>query len=194
MRIARKVFLLCAMALVAMALGASTASADSPIEVQTEAGVHCNPCVVTATGESHLNLFGGRVSTCEDTFTAEVFEDGTGHIAYVNENHHVTIPPPPTACTRIACNGVGEPQTERTFDITSAEETAPNQGQMLVDFCLDASSSPGGTGTHCTADVLVNDLGNHDYLFTLHDQCLGGAIEVEGEWTLTGGTPIEIVH
>jgi hypothetical protein len=192
MRIARKLVLLCTMALAAMALAASSASAAEPIEVDNEGagGANCNPCTVIAGGESHLNLFGIRVSTCADNFTAEIYHNGTGHIAYSNGAHDSG-----GTCTRIACNGVGEAAGESEFDILSSEETAANVGTMSVRFCLDTASNPNATGTHCTAPVNVNELAtNHRYGFNLHATCAGGAVEVEGAYQTTGGNTIEIVH
>jgi hypothetical protein len=172
-----------------MAFAASTASANTAVEVDHEGGTNCNPCTVTAAGESHLNLFGIRVSTCADTFTADIFHDGTGHIMYSNGAHDSG-----GTCTRIACNGVGEAATEEEFDILSSEEVFGSIAEMTVRFCLDAAPNPDGTGTHCTAPVVVNETANHEYDYGLHAQCAGGLIEVEGDYATTGGDNIEIVH
>lgn len=193
MRTLRKVVLLCGVAVVAIAFGAPTASASTPIEVVNEAtGEHCNPCVVELEGESHLNLLGGRVSTCEDHLVAVLNENGTGIIELTSETHH--HPTAPSSCTRIPCNGVGEAPEEHNLEIESAEEVAPDKSLLEVHLCLEAASNPNGTGTHCHADVMATDLGSHEYHLTMHSTCLNSLIELEGEWTATGGDPIELTH
>lgn len=186
-------FMLCGMALASIALGPSAAYGTTPVELINESThVQCDPCTIEVEGEAHLNLFGGRVSSCEVHLVIALDEDGTGSSEYTNENHH--DPPPPAPCTRIACNGVGEAAGEHTWDITGTEEDGPGHSEMVLQLCLDAASNPNGTGTHCVGDVIVTDIGSHGYLFTRHHQCLGGLIELESEWTITGGDPLEIVH
>lgn len=185
-----RVALLVATLTVTATFSASTASATLAIEITHEGGTNCNPCVSTAAGESHLNLFGVRVSTCADSFTDEIYHDGTGHVAYTNSAHDSG-----GTCTRTACNGVGEAPGESEFDIFGWEEILANVLRKFVRICLDTTNNPNATGTHCTAPVDVSELAtNHRYRYDIHATCAGGLIEVEGSYAETGGEVIEIIH
>lgn len=190
MRRINRISLLLVVLLAAMTLAASTASAVEPIEVDREpSGDNCNPCVVAAAGEWHFNLFGVRVFTCVEQIDLEMYHDGTGHIAHSNSQHDTG------ACTRRACNGVGEAAGEAEFDVLSTEETAPGVSTMTQRFCLDTVGNPNATGTHCTVPVEVLELGvNHSYGFGLHGVCAGGTVEVESMLAQSGGNAIEIAH
>ena len=216
MRLARKLFLLAAMAITALALTAGTASAqEQSVEVENEAtGVHCS--VAAANCDHHVvsvtpsvltqHVFGSesQASSCTDEFVATLGENGNGAInTYTND--HVTN----QACTRIKCNGVGEPAAEASWPVTATGETITNPetndtGHLTVRFCLDTEDNPGGGGTHCNVEIDVSEEANHTYEFRAVDEPCPIAppfisAELDGHW-ISEGTPgtgqedIEIVH
>lgn len=197
MRIARKLVLLCALALAAMALAASSASATESIAISEEGGSACNPCTVHAVGTSSLTAFHFLpVSACQDEFVATINANGTGNIHdYTNQDNGGP------GCTRQNCNGIPSPAEdgESEWSIAS-EEDGPNVGDMNVEFCLDEKSNPDGTGTHCLADVQVSEPTTHNYAFSLNQECSAGGVPVRvtGSWTSeanpTEGDEIEITH
>jgi hypothetical protein len=194
MRLARKLFLLLAMALTALAMSATTASADTPVEVHDETGTHCgdpDPCEIHVVGESLLHVTGVPtfvVSQCEDEFVAEIYEDGTGHITDLTGINHNA-----QACATVQCNGVGESPDEIEWEFTT-EETGPEQEELQTRFCLDARDDPDAIGNHCDADVRIEEdpLVDHQYTFHLNEPCPNG-LTVVGEWDIEG-SPIEIEH
>jgi hypothetical protein len=207
MRIARKLVLLCAMALAAMALAASTASAqEEEVRITSEVGAHCDPCIVHAVGEADLEFFGIPVSTCEDEFEAELYENPEihlpdqepgeqGHVIDYDNNAATS-----TQCTRINCNGVGEAAAESEWEMDELGETGPNEGHFHVDFCLDNKNNPNGTGVHCpSAEIHIEEeeSENHHYIVSADHVCPSG-VHVIGEWNTevdpTEHEEIEIVH
>jgi hypothetical protein len=193
MRIARKLALLCIMALAAMALAASTASAaPGPVEVDTESGdVHCTitTCSAEVHGESRLSLFGFTVSTCDEEFFARFVENGAGQaISQALINHPVD-----GACTRVPCNGVGEPLAEREWPISDMRETAPNEGSLSLRFCWDAASNPNATGVHCTVPIHFLEVIGHNYAFRANFTCPNGVL-VQGNWFNEVGPAVEVEH
>jgi hypothetical protein len=179
MRIARKLLLLTIMALAAMALAATNASATNPITVvQEPSGALCNPCYVHATGEATLEAFHAfRVSTCEDEFLATLNAVGTGTIHHFINTDHAGMP-----CTRENCHAHA-PEDE--WPILSSEETGPNEGRMVVRFCLQTRSNT-AQFVHCNANVHVAEeaSGNHHYIFNVNQECnaAGTPVEVQGRW------------
>jgi hypothetical protein len=222
MRLARKLVLLCAMALAAMALGASTASAqETPVEIWQEDGSHCEPCELHVVGSSTLAVhipvppFEQTISACNDEFEAELWEDEfdegggetrlhQGHVIDYDNNAG-------GACTRVNCDGLqqGEEPEWETYDWG---ETGPNEGHFRVRFCLQPN--PTGQGAHCDVEVHFEEVNvnHHQYMITASDtpadsnECIVGAneLEVDGEWfteeeETEPGVPhehdeIEIVH
>lgn len=182
MKTLRTLVLLCGTAITVMALAAPPAMASSPVELRQP----CSPCVISAIGESHVNLFGIRVSTCADLLSLELYANGTGHASYTNANHNTGT------CTRRACNGVGEAAGEAEFVVHSIEETATGESTMSYRQCLDTASNPNATGTHCTVPIDVTKPSS--YQFEVHATCAGGIIEFEAEWYVTGGDAFEIAH
>jgi hypothetical protein len=140
-------------------------------------------------GETHLNSFGIRVTTCSVNLDWEINHDGTGHVFYSNGSHDSG-----GFCTRVACNGVGESADEGEFDILSTEETAPDTATASYRYCLDHASNPNSTGTHCTVPFDIAELASHSYAFSIHAHCAGGILETEGVWEVSGGDQIEITH
>jgi len=192
MRLARKLFLLLAAAIAALAMSATTASATGPVEVDIEGGAHCAPCFIEVHGESQItNATGTPLSTCEDTFHAEIYEDGFGHVTELINAPHATLP-----CTTIKCTGVGEPPEEAEWPFR-IEETGLNQELLEIRFCLDVAPNPGATGLHCDLDAAVtaNEVNepHHYNVSVLNWPCAGGARLVTGNWEIEG-RPIEIEH
>jgi hypothetical protein len=190
MRIARQLVLLCGTALTAVALGAPAAAAFDPVEFDREAfGSGCIACILSVDGESHMNVFGVRVSTCHDELDIFIEHNGTGTAEYFNSSHDSG-----GSCTRIQCNGVGESSAESRSSILGTEETSPGVAEMSYRFCLDAASNPNATGTHCTTPLdIAEQATNHRYAFDMHATCAGGIVEVEGEWA-SDFSHIEIDH
>lgn len=195
MRIARKLFLLCAMAIAATALMATTAVAqETAVEVVEEATHdHCDPCFVEASSitpsEIVSHIFGHEelASTCVDTFEAEIYEDGTGHIT----DQELDDPPVGT-CTQQPC---AETAAEEEWPITEAGELGPGLGHMDVRFCLSPENDP-ETERHCDAEIEVVETGPHHYTLHTDQNCpitLGVSSEVTGEWEIHDN-PIEIEH
>ena len=190
MRLAHKLLLLSTAVLAAAALNATTASATGPVEVHDELGNHCNPCVIDLVGESQITFTSGNpMSTCEDELTAEVYEDGSGHVTdYHNDDNHNGLP-----CTVQNCYGVGEAAAESEWPL-QIEESAPGQEALDLRFCFDVKTNPNGTGGHCDGHANIDDLGNHHYEISMVNQsCLGGARIVNADWEIQS-SPIEIEH
>lgn len=184
MGIARKLMLLCAMAITAMAMAASTASAqETAVEFENENGTKCGTtentgCKIKATGESHITntSTGEEISSCQDTFEGSIHHktDATGYAGHITgwhpKNHPINNPP---LCT------VGECASDETeWDIFDPGETAPNTGHMWVDFCLKSS----GIDVHCTAEVKVTEVTPHAHQFSTNQLCAFGTRRVEGTW------------
>jgi hypothetical protein len=69
------------MALAAVALSATTASADTPVEVHDETGTHCDPCEIHLTSESRIESSSSPViitSRCEDEWEFQIEEVAPG--------------------------------------------------------------------------------------------------------------------
>lgn len=211
MRHVRKLFLLVAAAIAAMAFVASTASAQT-VELSQEDGGHCGPVTVVnhiptggcsvravSTQPSVLvrHIVGvGEVefSQCDNVFEARVDENGHGYIY----NQVLTPEGPP--CGREPCD---EPATSpnahrnRPWEVQLREpENGQNQEILRVTFCLAAFSTPlgdeGQAGTPCTVDITVTHIEHAMEFSTPHfdefhnggTPCLnlGGLIELEGHW------------
>jgi hypothetical protein len=192
MSIARKLVLLAGMALAALALTASTASAEnSPIEVINEhiepgAGDNCAPCTIHAKGEATIStsIGGAPISRCADEFEGLINHNGTGEIRWTGGPHGAP------GCTVSNCIELGE----RHWPIFGGHEEAGREF-VIVEFCLRG----GGVqlDIHCTAEVPIVHLGGHNYTLSLTNQeCAGGAFFVTGAWEVESDPhdEIEIVH
>ena len=163
----------------------------NPIEIHNETGTHCNPCSFAIHGESLLtNAAGTPVAICEDTFHAEVYEDGEGHITeYVNQGHAGL------SCPIQACTGIGEPAQEAEWPF-QISESAPSQERLEFRLCLDPELNPSSVGLHCDVDAsLAAEAGTpHHYEISLMNwPCAGGARLWTANWEIEG-SPIEIEH
>ncbi|HEX2070757.1 MAG TPA: hypothetical protein VHF90_03795 [Thermoleophilaceae bacterium] len=181
-----------ALVLTFLVLVASSAVAQEPVEVEHEDGAHCNinfnPCTMEAHGESHLSVFGFIISACESHFTTALDEDGTGHVT----ESHLFDHPNGGDCPRQPCNGVGEAESEVEWDVTNTRETAADTVVLDRNFCLDASSNPNGSGTHCNAPITITEIAAHSYELVTDFTCPNG-VRVESHWA-GEGNPIEIEH
>jgi hypothetical protein len=200
MRIARKLALLCLVAIAAMAFAASTASADEAITVSNEeTGAACNPCVLHVVGESRLDAFHVvAVSSCRDEFKATILNNGTGSIFHDGTGTDSASP----GCTREQCEN--DDGTEEPWNFRS-EEIGPNTVELNVAFCLSpVDMSAKG---HCANLIIpVTEEGtapeDHRYMFDVNTECTisGTPVEIEGHWDAeTVHTPaneneVEFVH
>jgi hypothetical protein len=158
-----------------------------PIEVH-ETGAHCDPCEIHLTGESQIAVSPiGVISACEDELTAEIYEDGTGHITDLTSQDHATI-----SCITQNCNGVGEAAGETEWP-TQIEESGPSSEEVPFRLCLDSKANPNGTAFHCDVAAELVSGGNHEYEIVLDDESCNGSLLVSAQWEVEG-TPIEVEH
>jgi len=182
MRLARKLFLLAAMALAALALTATTANAQ--VEVIDEDGFndHCpavtvvndhdvvGGCHVEYKSEGDVPLVvqtaGGPVtlSSCEFHLSGRVGENGSGYI----DNALLTdeVPPSNPPCTRTPCdepsNAAHHPHAELLWPIAFTEIDGVET--LEATFCLRPTANPEGSGnTPCEVHLPWTDNGGHNY-------------------------------
>ena len=210
MHFARSLLLLVMTALAAMALSATTASAQL-IEVHhEETGNHCGDVTVTdheADGEclivAHdvqsphlpfpgvlLSAGGTTLSVCHNEFEGYVGEDGSGSITHQTLDD-VVFPPilPPDSCQVTPCVEIGGGQ--EPWPLQVREEAGAEI--LRTTFCVN--------NMDCTIDVRIIQTGHH-YNFRAEDSpCLEGTgVEVTGRWesepapTEEGETETELVH
>jgi hypothetical protein len=178
--IARRLALLGAAVLTAMAFGASSASAqESSIELSDEIfGGHCNPCYLHFTGESVVQMGGFNISHCIDEFEAEVYETGTGHVYHYSGTNFSMLDP----CTRQKCNGVGEEGTEVEWPITNPGEISSGESHLALKICLDNKANPNATGFHCDLEVVIEKVPDSHTLRASTIQTCAGMVQVIGAW------------
>jgi hypothetical protein len=199
---ARKACLLFAMTLVAMALGASSASAQESILFYEEVGMAaCEPCDVHFVGESelHTHAFGFEVveSACTDEFEGQVVEEieegEQGHL-YVYENNAASS----ASCQLIGCNGVGEPAWAAEWSLYEILEVAMNETTLTVDFCFDDKANPNGTGLICPAEAHLEEQVADNHVYVLFVDVVCDNMNFIGEWQTEAETSlhdaIEMVH
>jgi hypothetical protein len=186
MRIARKLILVAAMALVAMAFSAASASA---VSVTTEPGGADCPdlsgstggCALHANGEVQLqgHLFGveSTSSDCNVELTGRVNKAGVGQVDAAKFTDHAGI----DDCTRTECGlpwGATISGTNPTFAVNST-------------FCVQTSN---GTQQTCTVALPITESG-HSYSSSFHVAASANTnapgCEVEGQLALEG-TSIEL--
>jgi hypothetical protein len=217
MRIARKLFLLGAMALAAMAMTAGAASAEGVI-VYDEAMNHCGDvtidvhqvdggCHVEVESEEDIPLYAHlgpplnelEISNCEVFLEAQLGEDGEGYIteADLTPPDEGTVP-----CTRAPCDeadGTMLPWAIHFNEVDGVET-------VEATFCLRTiQSGPGGAGTPCTVHLPWENNGGHHYEIgdsghTAEYACENPAVPVEIQAHFLsledelGEEEIEIVH
>jgi hypothetical protein len=191
MSIARKLVLLAGMALAALALTASTASAENrPVEVINEhiedpAQDNCAPCTIHAAGEATIStsVGGAPVSRCLDEFAGTINHNALGEVRWTGGPHGAP------GCTVTNCAELAE----QHWPILGGHEEAGREF-VIVEFCLRGTTP---IDLHCTAEVPIVHIGNHDYTLSLTNHpCAGGAFFVTGAWQLESDPhdEIEIVH
>ena len=220
MRNVRKVVLLAAMALEAMALGASSASAQ--VTVSAEPGTACpavtnvghdpaGGCAIHAVSVGTANLFQHITtpvvaevlfSECANEFDAVVDGAGTGYIF----NQSLTPVAGQGPCGIQPCDEAetgATPHEDLPWPVR-VEEGAANQFTLHVVFCtrLNSATTGEGTGNPCEVRIPITrtEAPQHHYRFgpVVQTPCinLGGAIELSGEWVTeeNAGGDIEISH
>jgi hypothetical protein len=214
MRIARKLFLLSAMALAAMAFSATSASAQ--IEVYGEpSGDPCSDVTftppTTVEGGCHVEFVGEevplevhapiiptgemRISNCDVHLEAYVGPAGEGYItsAALTDTGDAGV-----GCTRKPCRTAAG--TFLPWEIHIVEE-APGDESVEATFCLVPTTSADGTaGTPCTVHL---PLGGEGHAYTFGDPggptqyfCEGLPIHISGGFTSSSleTEAVEIVH
>jgi hypothetical protein len=178
MRLARKLFLLAAMAITALALTATAANAQ--VEVLEEDGGHCPPVVVDVhlvsggcdieyRSEAHIPLVAyvsGNpviVSNCRVHLSARVGETGAGYVnaaLFSNED-----PPTNPPCTRAPCDELGRfGFSEMIPWPLHIEENAAGQESIEAEFCLRTiASGEGGAQTRCQVHLPFRQVVTHDH-------------------------------
>jgi hypothetical protein len=178
MRLARKLFLLAAMAITALALTATTANAQ--IEVIEEDGGHCPPIVVDVhlvsggcdieyRSEAHIPLVAYIpapvvVSNCRVHLSALIGENGAGYVTAASFSDEV--PPANPPCTRAPCDEDGRTgASEMVPWPLHIEETVANVETIEAEFCLRTiASGEGGAQTRCQVHLpLTQNLATHDH-------------------------------
>jgi hypothetical protein len=186
MRFTSKLFLLAATTIAAIAMGASSAAASSPVEVVVEdTGEHCSVaagnCTMHVVGESHLahpNPIFGIVSRCSDELTWTFGEDGSGSVTGQSLASKVGSVP----CNTRPCPGT---PPFNPWPISGAEETAASTVEATVTPCY-------GAGVQCPLDVIITEPAEHQYSLSTVTACPN--VRVEGSWTAEGNNDIEIQH
>ena len=137
MRLTRKLLLLAFTALAAMALAASTASAQGLVEItDEETGYHCTTivdietdgCQLTAVSDADVRLeaFGSLASACHNEYNATIDEDGHGYIY----NQVLSGPD----CVTPPCGGVTSPDP---WEIEVSEDLLLGGTVLEAEFCVD---------------------------------------------------------
>jgi hypothetical protein len=175
MRFSRKLVLMAAMVISALAMTASSASA---VEVKNEeSGNHCGPCNVLVAGETQLVVHSGgmeqTVSNCTNTLNGEIYEDGSGHITNIGLSGG-------SACVSVECRTPTPAGTDDEWPVNV------DAGTIAAEFCLYNSSLQ---KTYCDAEgTFAAEPGeNHNYLVTLDYLCPSGV-----EVISTGANALEI--
>jgi hypothetical protein len=180
MRLARKLFLLAAMAITALALTATAANAQ--VEVIEEDGIHCPPVSLSPTGhnvtggcdieyrsERHIPLVAYVpnpvvVSNCRVHLSALVGENGAGYVTAALLSDEV--PPANPACTRFPCDENGPVGSSKMIPWPlQIEENGPGLESIEATFCLRTiASGEGGAPTQCQVHLpLTQNVGTHDH-------------------------------
>lgn len=191
----RKLVLLCTIAIAAIAIAASTASAqETPVELVNPAGNHCDPCLVHAVGNSSVVIIMGGMpivlTECNDEVEMELWEDGTGHITQYTTTGGA-------ACRHARCNGVGEPQSETEWPISASGETGPNRSHVTIRICIEPNWNPNQTGAHCNVEATLTENFAYNYTFSTATFCGAGLnADYLATWTTEDGEDVNfnVVH
>ena len=175
MRLARKLFLLAAMAVAALAVGAGAANAQVEV-IDEPSGEHCGAvttltahtavggCLVEfeSTGAVPLHAYiPGKVTLfdCSWHLEARIGENGTGYVTQAKLTNTT-----PGSCPRTPCDEAAPSHAELLWPFVLNESAG--QESLELTFCLRPLTFPdveGQGNTPCTVHLEVTDLGNHDY-------------------------------
>jgi hypothetical protein len=211
MRITRKLLLLCATAIAAMALAAPNASAEpGPIHFINEDTLepceavlnNCNVHIESESPTTLVRVINGveqPITQCTDEFHARLAEDPLGSFI-----HEQQLTGAPGVCNLAPCTT----EPEREWPIPSGAETAPNEGGMRLEFCIIGASGD----VHCEINTHVIEETSppapaHQYEFRANgvptgSHCTiapGVEIEVFSHWIIENDPledfdDIEIIH
>ena len=208
----------------ALAIGASTASAQT-LEVLSEhpAGGHCGNvtvtnhlpaggCAIHATTEpnttvdffAHISGVGEvQFSGCENEFEARINEDGLGYIYNQQLTDEEGSPIP---CGIAPCDEAAPSHAQHEWPIVAWEGGGGNEA-LATTFCFrPVEASEGAEFSYCTFALEASQTG-HGQEFTAGDaagdgnSCLDTTVEWTGHWITSPEDPtgvphgeIEIVH
>jgi hypothetical protein len=205
MRLARKLFLLAAMAIAAMALTAPSAFAQN-VEVEDEAtDLHCPQVTLSANGHDvtggceihaisednavlrqHTVTGEVAISSCQNEFVGHVNENGLGYIA----SQELSPVGPP--CGLTPCDEVGSAPPNAHEDLPwplGLFELGGGVEVLTTTFCVRNVSLPEGSqGTPCSVVVNTTTVG-HAYEFSANEAActeFGGALTLTGHWVTEG--------
>lgn len=171
MFVPRKLFLLVAMALTALAM---TSSASAQVEVHDEPGTLCSNVSLSdhaVSGGCHVEFKSTDdisavvyipgplpVFSCRWHFEAQIGGDGAGYITTAA----LTPPSGGGPCTRVQC---AEADGTRIPWPVQINEAAGSES-FEMRFCIEQSN---GSGFSCTVHLSVEDEGGHNYEFGAED-------------------------
>ncbi|HEX2070484.1 MAG TPA: hypothetical protein VHF90_02410 [Thermoleophilaceae bacterium] len=121
------------------------------------------------------DVHGFLVSECNDEVVAEIGEDGNGTVTVTDHANDATSS---SACTRVACNGVGESGSEADWPIGDAAQLDDSIAHAYIGLCLDSESSPNSTGFHCTPEVEISSPAEGQLVLQEENFACGSAIEL----------------
>jgi len=221
MRLARKLFLLGAMALAALALSAGSAFAqETPLEVAPETGTEeCGTvtevgghdvvggCHVEFSAESvplWAHIPGETpVSNCRVFFEAQIGEDGEGFVTTATLTAATEGPAVP--CSRTPCDeaeGSATPHADLLWPIHLVEH-GPDAEEVEANFCLRVATNQEGQGNaFCEVHLpLVDGANEHEYVISdeTHQFCEVSPqpfpVSITGDIrSVVDGENIEIIH
>lgn len=183
MRLARKLFLLTAMAVTALALTAVSATAQEteksawtePVpgepepcgEVTLDGHDAVGGCHITFQSEEtgiplHAYIPAKTtISNCQVNLEGQIDSDAEGWIDSISLTP--TIDPTGAACTRTECDEAAPSHADLPWPFHVVEHSSGEEEVEAV-FCLRAANTAEGTaGNRCEIHLEFTDLGNHDY-------------------------------
>lgn len=169
----RKLILVAASLVIALAVTASAASAqETSIAVKTEAGGSCNPCVGHVAGEASVFAGATEISRCHIEATVRIYtSSGEAELSG-------------SADGGPGCNTVNCSSPENHWPVSALGERSANVIHGTNRFCL--------SGNHCNAEVTATEPTTHRYAVSVNQTCPSGA-RVAGSATVEGN-PVEIDH
>lgn len=209
MRYAIRLLLAAVVAAMAMAAMASPAAAqESAIEVQEEAtGDHCTDVMVVdhmAQGGCEMSVHGeeirlenpslGFLSVCENSYDANIGEDGTG---WIYNQQFATVSAPHSGTCRSEV--ITEPDGHAVpWEIVGAGETGgdPHAEHVTVSFSVINHFFGFEFNTDCTVEVQAQQIDHINGRFEANQAPCPNGSHVTGTWESVSEHPggIEVVH